>query len=205
MKRKIIAAALIAAILFCCVGIAGKHFAYIVHYNNGNRYYRQYSYGRAIEQYEKALEQVIPEGKECRIRINLALAMLGLLGPDYAQPEQIENSIMVLEEARWELLAQDCATDAGTGHSEEAEQLKEEIDKMLKQLYQQQEGSGGEDPSDSEEQGKEEPEELDAKEQSVREEISKMQEKAYQEREAERQFMQEIDLETVFDYEGDIW
>ena len=135
MKRKIIAAVLIAGILLACFGIVSKHFAYIVHYNNGNRYYRQYSYGKAIEQYGKALEQVIPEGKECRIRINLALAMLGLLGPDYAQPEQIENSIMVLEEARWELLAQDCATDAGTGHSEEAEQLKEEIDKMLKQLY----------------------------------------------------------------------
>lgn len=117
----------------------------------------------------------------------------------------VDNSIMVLEEARWELLAQDCATDAGTGHSKEAEQLKEEIDKMLKQLYQQQENSGGGDGSESGEQGKEKPEELDAKEQSVREEISKMQEKAYQEREAERQFMQEIDLETVFDYEGDIW
>ena len=201
MKRKIIAAVLIAGVLFGCVGIVSKYFAYVVHYNNGNRYYRQYSYGRAIEQYEKALEQVIPEGKECRIRINLALAMLGLLGPDYAQPEQIENSIIILEEARWELLAQDCATEGGTGHSEEAEQLKKEIDEMLKELYQQQ-GSGGKDSGSTQQ---EEPEETDAKEQSVREELSKIQEKAYQEREAERQFMKEIDLETVFDYEGDIW
>lgn len=205
MKRKIIAAALIAAILFCCVGIASKHFAYIVHYNNGNRYYRQYSYGRAIDQYEKALEQVIPEGKECRIRINLALAMLELLSPDYAQPEQIDNSIMILEEARGELLAQECATEAGTGHSAEAEQLKKEIDEMLEQLYEQQESSGRGDDSDSQQQSEEETEEMEAKEQSVREEISKMQEKAFQDREAERQFMQEFDLETVFEYEGNIW
>ena len=205
MKRKITAAALIAGILFACIGISCKYFSYIIHYNNGNRYYRQYSYGRAIEQYEKALEQVIPEGKECGIRINLALAMLGLLGPDYAQPEQIDNSIMVLEEARWELLAQDCATDAGTGHSEEAEQLKEEIDEILKELYQQQGSSEGGDSPNSQQQSEKEPEEMEAKEQSVREQLSKMQEKSYQEREAERQFMQEFDMETIFDYEGDIW
>ena len=204
MRRKIIAAVLIVGILLGAVGIYSRCFAYIIHYNMGNTNYRQYSYDKAIRQYEKALAQRVPEGKECPIRINLALAMLGTLGADFMEPGQVNDSILVLEEAREQLLTDNCATEKETGHSPEAEQLKKEIDAILEQLYEKKEENGGEgdEPSEPEET---KPAETDAKEQSVREELAKMQEKAYQDRETDRQFMKEYDLETIFEYEGDIW
>lgn len=204
MKRKLIAAISILCLLLCFGWIYNRFFAYAVHYNLGNMYYRNYSFVSAREQYEKALDENIPEGKECRIRINLALIMAESLGGDYAQPDQVNDSIAVLEGARDQLLADNCATEEGTGHSEVAEQLKEEIEKILEELYKQQEGGEGEDPKDGSSQ-EEETEEMEAKEQSIREELAQMQEKAYQDRESDKQFMKEYDYETIFDYEGDIW
>lgn len=205
MRRKWIAAILIVCLLLGCSGIYNRYLAFTVYYNLGNRSYKQYSFDKAGRQYQQALDKRVPKGKECRIRINLALAMIETLSIDYAAPDEVYNSIAILEDAREWLLGADCATEEGTGHSAEAEQLKTEIDEMLEQLYEQQESSGGGDDSDSQQQSEEETEEMEAKEQSVREEISKMQEKAFQDREAERQFMQEFDLETVFEYEGNIW
>ncbi len=204
MKRKIIAAIAIVCLLLCCGWIYNRFFAYAVHYNLGNMYYRNYSYISAQEHYEKALEKNVPEGKECRIRINLALAMLVWLDADYAQPDQVENSIMILEGAKNQLLADNCATEEGTGHNAEAEQLKKEIDEILEQLYEQQESGEGDDP-ESDTPEKEQGDEMDAKEQSIREELAQMQEKAFQDRETDRQFMMEYDYETIFDYDGDIW
>lgn len=204
MKRRIIAAIAIVCILLGCVWIYNRYYAYVIHYNLGNMYDREYSYASAIKQYEKALEKNIPEGKECRIRINLALAMMDTLGTDFARPDQVDNSIMILKGAKNQLLADNCATEEETGHSAEAEQLKKEIDAILEQLYEKK-GSGEGDEQDPDPQEEPDTEEMDAKEQSIREELAKMQEKAYQDREADRQFMQEYDYETIFDYEGDIW
>ncbi len=204
MKRKLIATIAILCLLLCFGWIYNRFFAYVWHYNLGNMHYRNYSYVSATEQYEKALEKNIPEEKECRIRINLALIMAESLGGDYAQPHQVEDSIAVLEGARDQLLADHCATEEGTGHSETAEQLKEEIEKILEELYDKRESSEGENPEDGSSEGQQS-EEMDAKEQGIREEIRQMQEKAYQDRESDRQFMKEYDYEVIFGYDGDIW
>jgi len=204
MKRRVIATVSVVCLLLCLGWIYNRFFAYAVHYNLGNMYYRNYSFVSATEQYEKALDKNVPEGKECRIRVNLALIMAESLGGDYAEPDQVADSIQILEGAKDVLLADNCATEEDTGHSEAAEQLKEEIEKILEELYEQQEGSAGgvsEEGSTKEEQS----EEMDAKEQSIREELAKMQEKAYQDRESDRQFMKEYDYEIIFDYDGDIW
>lgn len=203
MRRKWIAAILIVCLLLGCFGIYNRYLAYAVYYNMGNMSYKQYSFDKAMRQYQQALDKKVPKGKECRIRINLALAMIETLDIDYAAPDEVYNSIAILEDAREWLLGAECATEDGTGHSAEAEQLKKEIDEILEQLYEESESSEGE-KQDSEPQ-ETDTQEVDAKEQSVREEIAKMQEKAFQDRESERQFMQEFDLETVFEYEGNIW
>lgn len=204
MKRKLIAAIAIVCLLLVSVWMYDRYFAYVVHYNLGNMHYREYDCPLMLEQYEKALEKNVPEGKECRIRVNYALALIKTLDSEYAQPNQVDNSIMILEEAREKLLADNCATEEGRGHSAEAEQLKKEIDEILEQLYEQQKnGEGGNQDSDPDEEKK--TEEMDVKEKNIREELAKMQEKAYQDRESDRQFMKEYDYETIFDYEGDIW
>ena len=204
MKRKLIAAMFIVCLLLGFSWIYNCFFAYAMHYNLGNMYYRNYSFVSAKEQYEKALDEKIPKGKECRIRVNLALIMAESLGGDYAEPDQVEDSIMVLEGAKDQLLEDNCATEEGTGHSETAEQLKEEIDKILEELYKQREGNEGENPKDGSEQDTQS-EEMDVKEKSIREELAQMQEKAFQDRESDRQFMKEYDYETIFEYDGDIW
>ena len=203
MKRKMISAIVIVCLLLCIGWIYNRFFAYAMHYNLGNMQYRRYSYMSAEEQYEKALMEHIPKGKECCVRINMALVMIETLSTDYAQPDQVENSIMVLESARDQLLADNCATEEGSGHSKEAEQLKKEIEDILEELYKHQENNGGD--GSQEEMTEEQSKEMDAKEQSIRDEIAQMQEKAYQDRETDRQFMQDHDYETIFGYDGDIW
>ena len=80
---------------FNLLEVANVNEPYIAYYNNGNVMYRLEDYRRAIEYYEKALEYVLPEGKECPIRINLALAKLALMDPDYMAREHIDESLHV--------------------------------------------------------------------------------------------------------------
>lgn len=204
MKRKLIATVAIVCLLLCSVWTYNRFLAYAWHYNIANMYCKPYTYDKALEHYQKALEKKIPEGKECRIRVNLALTMTKVLGPDYAEPDQIDSSIKILEGAKNYLLADNCATEEGTGHSEVAEQLKEEIEKILEELYKQQGGGEGEDPEGGSPEDVD-PEEMDVKEQNIREQLTQMQEKANLDRESDRQFMKEYDYETIFNYEGDIW
>lgn len=51
-------------------------------------------------EYEKALESNPPKFKECSIRINLALSMIGLIEKDYAAPENIDDTIEQLKSAK---------------------------------------------------------------------------------------------------------
>lgn len=153
---------------------------YIVHFNNGNIRYRLYDYEMAIEEYEKALALNPPEGKECSIRVNLALAKLGLLEPEWLAKENIEQSIEILKECLEILSEDDCANEDGDGHDEEAQQLYNEILEMLQQAeqeqqeqqeeesqqQQQQSSDGGDD-----EQQKSEQESKDQRESSIESEM----------------------------------
>ena len=119
---------------------------YLPYYNMGNIQYKKNQFEKAIESYEKALTYNIPEKKECSVRINLALAKLGTLGADFAQPDKLDETLSVLYSARDVLLEDGCATREGTGHSPTAEKLRKEIEKIIDELEQQrqsQEGEGG--------------------------------------------------------------
>ena len=130
---------------------------YIVHYNNGNLLYMNSLYLEAVEEYKTSLTfSGIPEDRDCSIRINLALALLGSLGDDYEEPENIAHAIEVLNEARDVLLENGCASDDGEGHSKKAQELKEYIDELideLEELQQQQQQQQNETSSSSDSSG----------------------------------------------------
>ena len=175
---------------------------YIAHYNQGNIYYQNGDYEQAIEEYYSALEQFPPKYKECSIRINLALAMLGTLGDDYDKPDNIKDSIETLKEAKAVLLENDCATKSGDGHSKTAEKLKSEIEDILEELenqsYSESEASEdtSEDPIEEEE---------DTAESNIEEQLLESMADSYQEREETMQFMDELDMNINFDMHDIIW
>ena len=109
---------------------------YLPHYNAGNAHYKLEEYDKAIAEYLMALEARPGEKKECDIRVNLALAMLKKIDFDHLETEKDkENAIRTLQAARNVLCEKGCADPYGTdGHDPEAEQLKQDIDKMLEEL-----------------------------------------------------------------------
>lgn len=183
---------------------------YVAYYNQGNIYYQNESYVNAIESYEKALELNPPKEKECSIRINLALAMLATMGEDYAEPENVESSLEVLRAAKEVLLEEDCATEAGDGHSETAEQLKEEIEAMIEQLEQPPEqepeqGDGKESEDEEQTDSTEEKTEEDSFEEDVKKAIKEKQSKANKERQENLDYYEDFDKDYNFDSDGYIW
>ena len=126
---------------------------YVAPYNVGNVKYQQGDYETAVRYYYTALQKDPPEGKECMIRINLALALLHTYPfdtMDMENSEEVEEALNVLFTARQFLTENGCASegfDTADGHSEEAEKLKHDIDEMIKKLMAQQEQNG--DGSDS--------------------------------------------------------
>lgn len=176
---------------------------YIVHYNQGNLYYKNDGFEDAIASYERALELNPPEEKECAIRINLALAMLGMMDEDYAAPEHMDTSLEILRGARDVLLEKGCAAENGDGHSETAEQLKEEIEALIEQLEQQSETEPEESEKTEEEKKQEEAE--DAFEDDVKKALQEKQSKANQERRESLDYYEDIDKDFNFDSDGYIW
>lgn len=186
---------------------------YIAHYNAGNMYYKNGEYSKAIKEYEKALEEKTPKFKECCIRVNLALSMIGLIGEDYDAPENIDATIDQLKEARAVLLDNGCATEDGDGHSDTAEKLKEEIDELIKELESKKAGSSSSDEGDEEDEQeqekekekKQEPKEDETKEANIKEKLQEQQAASYLERESEIQSTEEFNMDINFNDDGVIW
>jgi len=181
--------------------------AYIAHYNNGNIHYQCGEYQEAIEDYKQALEAGAPhEDEECNVRVNLALAIIGTLPENYSVLENVEQSIQTLEEAREYLLEEECALDDGEGHDDEAQQLKEEIDKLIEQLKQQQSGGGSDNPDEPKEDDENQTGETgNDREEEIKEELQQIQEESHQEREEELQLYEEVNTNTGHDFGGEIW
>ena len=196
--------------------------SYIVHYNQGNLFYQTGKYEDAIRAYKTTLALRMPKKKECDVRVNLALAMLGTIKDTYDDLSYKDATLQVLMAAREVLLEDGCAKDDGEGHDEEAQKLKEEIDKMIEDLQNQQgNDNSGEDPDKSEddpqEQGSNDPKEQESEEQKAqaeqkkqREEMMKnqlkeKQERAAQEREDELTYVEGFEEEYNFMNSEPIW
>ena len=177
--------------------------SYIAHYNQGNIYYKNDSFENAITSYKRALKLHPPEEKECAIRINLALAMLGTMDENYSAPENVDTSLEILRGARDVLLENGCATENGDGHSEAAEQLKEEIEALIEQLEQQSEDEPEESGETEEENETEEAE--DAFENDVKKTLQEKQSKANQQRKESLDYYEEFNKDYNFDADGYIW
>lgn len=178
---------------------------YIAHYNQGNIYYKNDCFEDAVASYEKALDVSPPEEKECAIRINLALAMLGTMDEDYSAPEYVDTSLEILKGARDVLLEKGCAAENGDGHSETAEQLKVEIEALMEQLEQQSEAEPKEGEETETEEEKEQEADEDDFEEDVKKSLQEKQSKANQERKEFFDYYQEFDQDFNFDADGYIW
>lgn len=200
MKRKIIAGVYIIAVLVCCFVM----FRYIFYYNTGNKHFENKDYESAITAYTKALNANPPEGKECPIRINMALSMIYNLPDDYDEADQREDSVDTLKKARKLLLKEDCATDDGDGHSEKAQKLKDQIDKLIEELEKQPEEETDDTQNQDSEEEDTQTEETDM-EQTIKEQLQQNQSDAYEERRQELQLMEELQQDYNFDISSPIW
>ncbi len=170
--------------------------SYIYHYNRGNALYQNERYEEAIEEYYKALNSKMSQKEECSVRINLALAKLKTLD-DLENEENKEKNIAILKSARNVLTERGCANDKDdNGHSKEAEQLKKEIDEMLKKL--EEDNKEEEDPEQKqdpkEDENKENKNDKDKEREEAKEKLKQLQQESTKNRNEE--------LETSENWEG---
>ncbi len=176
--------------------------SYIAHYNQGNIYYKSDKFEDAIESYKKALEQNPPEDKECSIRINLALAMLGTMAEDYSAEKNAETSLEILKGARDVLLEKGCVANDTDGHNKTAQKLKDEIDEIIKQLEQQQ-ASNKPSVNKKPDENKNEP--SDPIEEKIKNTLREKQTNANKSRKESFGYDNDFNKKYNFDLNGRIW
>ena len=129
MKKKVLF--IVYALLITISLLQIVQIPYVVKYNNGNNAYKRRNYEKAITEYENALNLFPPKYEECKIRINLSLAMIKTIN----QGDSRRIALKTLESARNVLIEDGCANDKDdNGHSKEAEKLKKDIDQMIEQI-----------------------------------------------------------------------
>ena len=169
--------------------------SYVVYYNRGNIEFENGNYEVAITEYNNALDKNPPEKKECKIRINLAFSMLKLLNFGDVETEQKRNELIKkLEDVKKVLTEDGCAHENdNNGHSSDAQQLKNDIDKYIEELKQNQ--TQKQDPK------KEEPNEKDSKEEKVKKELEKLKQESLK----NKQEMEELFKEHDYFFDGKTW
>lgn len=155
--------------------------SYLPYYNLGNCYYQGGDYSTAAAYYYQALSyEDIPQDRDIPIRINLALALCYSIDFDNLKSDtDIQSALQVLYTARDILMEKGYANDEGTGTDATAQQLKEDIDKMIEKLQQQQNNNDNSD--DQEQQQQKQQEEQDQDDQQKQEQPQPMTQEEIQE------------------------
>lgn len=152
---------------------------YIAHYNYGNIFYQNGEYEKAIVEYEKALNSIVPKYKECSIRINYALTICKTIQLNENDQNSIDNAIKTYEKAIDILTENGCANkNDNNGHSQKAEQLKKDIQKEIDRLkkLKKNDNSNNDDNNKEEQKGnKDNSEKIESKIQEIKEEATKEQ------------------------------
>jgi len=176
--------------------------SYVSYYNQGNLLYQQNRNYEALASYQIALDKNPPEGKECSICINTALTYLQIIEELYANEKYTDMNLRMLYSARNVLMHKGCAGENGEGHSKEAEQLKEEIDRMIAELEERlpEEKMQVDTSGTSEEKSAE-----DTFEEEVKNKIRQKQSEANRERQAGMELSEEFSEGTSYDMDERIW
>lgn len=153
--------------------------SYIANYNYGNIFYQNGKYESAIEEYEKALNSIVPKNKECSIRINYALAICKTVQVDESDQNSITEAMQTYENAIDILTQHGCANkNDNNGHSQKAETLKKDIKKEIERLKKLQKNSNEENNEEKEKdknQTKDNSETIEEKIQNIKQEATKEQ------------------------------
>ncbi len=107
---------------------------HLADYNLGNLLYRQKKWSEAIQSYRRALVNV-PEVDECRVRINLTLALIGV-ADSQANNNEFDQAILTYDEAKSTLNggSKVCGVMLQEKTEEEAEQEKSDVKKLKEYL-----------------------------------------------------------------------
>ncbi len=145
--------------------------SYLPYYNMGNVAYKATDYNSAVGYYTKALS-LLPMGqKECSVRINLALAMCNTI--DFAHlnsQDKVDTALIILYKARDILLENGwAAEERELARDADAQQLKEDIDKMIEMLENPDGGSSNQDDSNEQNSNDQEDAQDERPQQSERE------------------------------------
>lgn len=156
--------------------------SYLPYYNLGNCYYQGGDYSTAAAYYYQALSyENVPEDRDIPIRINLALALCYSIDFDNLKTDtDIQGALQILYSARDILMEKGYANDEGTGTDATAQQLKEDIDKMIEKLQQQQNNNDNSDDQEQQQQ-EEQQEEQDQDDQQKQEQPQPMTQEEIQE------------------------
>ncbi|MDC7294746.1 tetratricopeptide repeat protein [Butyrivibrio sp. DSM 10294] len=119
--------------------------SYLPYYNLGNVSFKNGDYNGAIAYYNQALALNPPGKRECKVRINLALAMVYSIDLNHLDSqEKIDTALIILYKARDTLTTNGWAADnPADARDATAQQLKEDIDKLIEQLENPPEGGSG--------------------------------------------------------------
>lgn len=193
---------------FWVLGVAQP---YVSKYNQGNICYKIGDYPAAVALYQEALTHKIPEKRECKVRINLALAMLRGLDVDEINDANKDEVLEMLYQARDVLTEKGCANkDDDNGHDQDAQQLKNEIDQLIQEIENAQNGSSA-DSSDTQDPQDGKQEESTTEEQPTTQEKSDLQQKyEQQQNDAQLERMRESQLNDALTndyeyYDGKVW
>ena len=180
---------------------------YVSRYNYGNILYNEGKYEEAIQEYRKALRHFVPKYKECKIRINYALAICNTVQVDETNKISIENAIKRYEDAIDVLTEKGCANkNDDNGHSQDAETLKQDILREIERLKklnedEQQSKENNEKENNEKEKNNTNEKEIEEKIQQVKENATKQQ----RESESKAQDFQKINKIFERKNSGKIW
>lgn len=123
----IVPCVLLGIMIFACLFFI---YPYIIFYNQGNKAYEEWDYGKAEEYYSKALKGYVPEYKECDIRDNWALTILAELPSIEEIPDdEINDALSELHRASDILTEEGCADDKNSdlAHDLYSQNIEDEI------------------------------------------------------------------------------
>lgn len=98
--------------------------SYVAHYNKGNNYYNLKDFDNAVNEYNSALKTVKGD-RRCKVLINLSLSKLELID---LKSNDVKQKLIDIQNI---LLDSNCATSDNKGKNEDAQELYNEIEKLL--------------------------------------------------------------------------